>query len=250
MNSLNKVIVTVAAILGVSVIIATSIVTSTYYKVRMSNNNISVAGTAVRDVTSDSAVWGSSFSRTVSPGDIKGGTAQMKNDLNIVLTYLHNHGVTDAEISIQPMNRYPICATNKFGVQDCSGSGLVSYNFDQYITVQTSDVHKVESLSQNSTADLATQNVFFSSQPAQYYYSRLDDMRVDLTGEATKSAKARAEKIAESTGATVGLLQAANVSSIQVSGMNTANVSDYGGYDTTSIDKKITLVVHATFGLR
>ncbi len=250
MNSLNRVIVAVAVILGASTIIATSIVMSTYYRVRMSNNNISVAGTATRTVTSDNAVWSASFSRSVSPGDIQRGVALMKKDLDTVVTYLHQNGIADEQITIQPINRYQVCSTNKYGSQDCSGSGLVSYTLEQYVVVQSNDVIKIQTLSQNATSDLSGSGIFFSSQSPQYYFSKLDDLRVELTSEATKSALTRAQKIAESTGASVGILQWANVSAIQISGLNASDDSDYGSYDTSSIDKKVMLVVHASFGLR
>ncbi len=239
-----------AALLGASFIIATIIGCATLYRIKTLSNNVSVAGLAERVVKSDTAKWTGSFTRRADPYRLQEGNALMTSDWKVIAEYLHKHGISDDQISLQPINRMTNCATNKFGYQDCNGGGLISYDLTQYFTVESSDVQKLSELSQSSTQDLGEKGVTFTSQNAEFYYSKLSDLRVELTEEATRNAKIRAEKIAKSTGASIGYLQSADVSVIQVTQKNSTDISDYGTYDTTSLDKKVTLVVHATFSLR
>jgi hypothetical protein len=84
----------------------------------------------------------------------------------------------------------------------------------------------------------------------EYYYNKLADLRLDLLTKATENAKERAQRIAQSTGAQINFLQSAATGVFQVTAKNSVDVSDYGVYDTTSIDKKITAVVKTSFSLK
>jgi uncharacterized protein len=88
------------------------------------------------------------------------------------------------------------------------------------------------------------------SQPPQYLFTKLDDLKVDMIGEATKNAVERGRKIAQSTGRDVGVLRSAQVGVFQITPKNSTEVSDYGLYDTTAIEKKVTAVVNANFSIR
>jgi hypothetical protein len=246
----NKISSRWAALLGISFIIATCIASYTFFKIKTLNNNITVAGLAERVVTSDTAKWSGYFTRRVSPSSLQEGNNEMTKDWEAISAYLHAHGIKDEEISLQPISRNTNCATNKFGYQDCTGNGLVSYDLMQYFTIESNNVEALSELSQSSTQDLGDKGILFTSQGLEFYYSKLADLRVELTEEATHNAKIRAEKIANTTGSKIGYLQSADVSVIQVTQKNSTDISDYGTYDTTSLDKKITLVVHATFSLR
>lgn len=71
-----------------------------------------------------------------------------------------------------------------------------------------------------------------------------------MLAEATKNARACAEKIAESTDSKIGFMQSASMGVFQVTPTNSVDVSDYGYFDTSSINKKVTSVVRASFSLQ
>jgi hypothetical protein len=71
-----------------------------------------------------------------------------------------------------------------------------------------------------------------------------------LLTQATKDAKDRAQKIAENTGKKIDSLQTASQGVFQVTAKNSVEVSDYGTYDTASLEKKVTGVVRASFSLK
>ena len=88
------------------------------------------------------------------------------------------------------------------------------------------------------------------AQPPQYLYTKLSQVRVDMMAAATEDAKARATAIAKSSGDQVGSVRSAQAGVFQITPRNSTDVSDYGIYDTTSIDKDITAVLSITFSMR
>jgi hypothetical protein len=97
---------------------------------------------------------------------------------------------------------------------------------------------------------LANRKVFAQINTVEYFYTKLSDLRVELLKEATKNAKERASAIAESTGSIIGRVRDASQGVFQVTGKNSIEVSDYGSYDTSAIEKKVTALVRASFEVR
>ncbi len=84
----------------------------------------------------------------------------------------------------------------------------------------------------------------------EYYYSKLPDLRVSLLSDAVKDAKARAEQIAQGTGRGIGNVLSASNGVVQVISPNSVDVSDYGSYDTSSIEKDVMVTIKASFRLK
>jgi len=110
-------------------------------------------------------------------------------------------------------------------------------------------LQKITALAKN-TLQLINAGVIFSSQNLEYYYSQLPDLRVALLSDAIKDAKDRATKIAESSGKRVGTLKSATMGVVQVMNVNSTDVTDYGTYDTSNIEKEVMITVRAVFTLK
>ncbi len=67
-------------IIGLSFIVSAGIAAKTFLAAKNLDNVITVSGSAKQQVTSDSARWTGSFSRTATKETLKDGYAQMKND--------------------------------------------------------------------------------------------------------------------------------------------------------------------------
>lgn len=244
-----------AIIISAGLIVSTTIGAKTFFDVKSFGNTISVTGSVERPVTSDIAKWTGGFSRTVNLDEIKTGNEAMKSDLQTVLQLLKEKGVTEAETTIQPPTATPVCegqgslGYDKLG-QNCGSNKTVGYTLQQTLIVESSDVQKVTKLSQEAAGRLANNGVVFTSGNLEYYYSKLADLKLEMLAEATKNAKARAEKILEATDSKIGKLQNAGMGVFQVTAVNSTEISDYGMYDTSSIEKKITAVVRASFTLQ
>lgn len=245
-----------ALVIGLSLIVGTTIVSYTFYQVKALANVISVTGSAERTITSDTAKWTSSFSRSVDSVSLKAGSAEMQNDLGVLKAYLHDHGVSDVDVTIQPMSVVNVCGGqnnyqyDKNGSQICSAENTSGYNLQQQVIVESSDVQKVTDLSKDASADLIAKGLVFTTNGVEYYYTKLADLKLEMLSDATKNAQQRAEKIVESTGAHLGNLQSSAMGVFQVTSVNSTEISDYGAYDTSTIQKKVTAVVRASFTLK
>lgn len=226
-------------ILGGAFVASAYIVANTFLGIKKLDNIIAVSGSAKQRVTSDSARWTGTFSRLVTKEGVKDGYAQMKEDEQAVRTFLDTQGFPNAEISPISMNEW--FRNDSKGTRD--------YNLAQYVEVKSNDIEKIKALAKNSES-LARSGIFFSPAPVEYYYSKLPELRVSLLPAALKDARDRANAIAQNTGATVGAAKTVSMGVVQVLSADSVDVSDYGSYDTSKIDKDVMITVKATFQLK
>jgi hypothetical protein len=241
MENNNKNLIGLGIILGLSLLISTGLASFTFYKLR-STDNISTTGSATKEYTSDTVKWTSTITRTVTLATVKDGYAKMASDLAAVKSFLSTNGVPDASVDISPIFMNEIYDNN-------NNQTNKNYNLVQNITVNSNDVQKIADLSKN-TNPLVNQGILFSTVSLEYYYSKLSDVRIALLSDAIADAKARATKLAEAGGKKIGALQSATNGVVQVLAPNSANTSDYGTYDTSSIEKNIMVTVKTSFELK
>lgn len=244
MNINNKGLWLFAAITGIALIVTGFLVSNAFYKIKGLENTIAVTGSAKKNVTSDLVKWTSSFSRNIDINGLKSGYAFMKKDLEAVKAYLKTNGINEEAYTISP-----VFVENVYDYQKQGGSQLVGYILRQNIIVQSADLQKITKLAQD-VSPLINQGIIFSTQSLEYFYTKLPEARIELLAEATKDAKNRAEKIAQSTGSKVAALRSASAGVIQVLQPNSIDVSDYGSYDTSTIEKEITAVIRVSFSLK
>ncbi len=239
MENSNKTIV-FGLILGVSLIIAAAVVSKTFLDVKNLDNVISVSGSAKQKVTSDSARWTGNFSRTAQKDQLKTGYTLMKTDERVVSEFLIAQGFKDKfEISPVFMNE----------IYKNDSNAPKEYNLVQNVEIKSEDVNKVKELAKNSDK-LAEQGVIFSTNPVEYYYSKLPEIRISLLPEAIKDAKDRAEAIAKSSGKSVDTIKSVTMGVVQVMPVGAVEISDYGSYDTSGIDKEVMITAKTVFGLK
>lgn len=244
MNINNKGLWIFAAIAGIALIVTGFLVTNAIYKIKSSENSIAVTGSAKRNVTSDLVKWTVSFSRIIDVSGLKNGYTLMKKDLEIVEAYLKNNGINDDTYTVSP-----VFVESVYNYKQDGGNQLAGYTLKQDIIIQATDLQKITKLAQDVTP-IINQGIIFSTRSLEYFYTKLPEARVELLAEATKDAKNRAEKIAQSTDSQVAALRSASAGVIQVLQPNSTDVSDYGSYDTSTIEKEITAVIRVSFSLK
>ena len=82
-----------------------------------------------------------------------------------------------------------------------------------------------------------------------WFYTKLNDLKIELLGEAAKGARVRAEKIAEHGDADVGALVGADQGVFQITSPTSTEVSGYGELDTLSIHKSVKAVGSARYAV-
>ena len=236
----NKIIY-FAIILGICLIISASIGSFTFYKVRSPEDTLSVTGSVREKVTSDLAKWTANFSRTVSAEDLKAGYQMIKNDQRLVLNFFEDNGFTEEDITISPIFMEQLYMYDPNAPKENV--------LRQTVEIQSNDVEKITYMAKN-TQKLIDQGVVFSIQSLEYYYSKLPELRIELIPDAINDAKLRAQKIAEGSGKKIGVIKSANLGVVQVLPVNSTEVSDWGTYDTSTIEKEVMIPVTVIFTLK
>lgn len=244
MNNFLKEWVSAPIVIGLSILIATIIFSVSFYSSRTTEDYISVTGSASKEVVSDKAKFSGNFSRIVKLSTLKTGYALMASDLQVVNNFLKEQKINADSVTISTVSMEQNYDYN--GNQPASEK---DYTLRQNVEVVSTDIEKITSLAK-STQSLIDRGIIFSVWPVQYYYTNLPQVRVELLADAVKDAQTRAKKLAESTGKTLGSLQAAASGVVQVLPSNSLEISDYGTYDTNSVNKNIMVTVKASFGLK
>lgn len=218
------------------------------------NNTISVTGTAEKMVTSDAGKWTFSITRQADPMALAYVSGEVKTQLSVVLAYLKSKGIEGSSITVQPLVSTVLCQSQQQVMYDGSGrqqcSGSYTYSLTQTVIVESEDVELIKDMSLNAAGTLSQKGVSIQTTNVDYFYNKLSDLRVELLEEAAKNAKERASAIAKSTGDRIGGVRNASQGVFQVTQKNSIDVSDYGSYDTSTIEKKVTAVVRASFEVK
>lgn len=230
-----------AIVLSVAFIVGSLIGGVFISKIRSGNDTLTSTGSAKMNVTSDTAKINASFSRTVSEPNLAGGYTLMKNDEAKVRKFFLDNGLTESEFEI-----LPVALTERYDYYEGSQNQPKRYDLRQEVRVSTSDIEKAAKIA-NDSGSLISGGVLYQSFGVQYYYSGLAQARIDLTAEAVKDAKIRANEIAKGAGGRVGKLLSASSGVVQVLAPNSLEISDYGSYDTSTPEKEIMVTVRATF---
>ena len=226
---------------GVGIVVAAFIGAYTFYQIRSLDNTLTVTGSTTKQVTSDHVKWVGALNRVVKASTLKAGYSDLSRDLVYVKDFLKSKNIPDNQIVISP-----IFMDQNY---DQPQGAERSYTLRQTIDINSSDVNAIADVAKN-IQPLIEKGVIFSTQSLEFTYTKLPQERVAMLADAVKDAKSRASSLAESSGKTVGQLKNASSGVVQVMSSNSNEVSDYGSYDTSKVEKNIMMTVKAMFTLR
>ena len=239
-----------AGIIGVALVVGTVITAQTIDYVKTFNTSLlTVTGTAQTVVTSDQVQWNGSYTVQVSTQNLKQGYAQMAQDAAAVTGFVQQAGLSASDINISPVTMNLNYVDCKASPTACGPYGPDTYQLTQNVQVNSDEVEAVTRLAQN-IQPLIQEGVVFSSQGLNYYYSHLSGLRAKMLALATRNARDRAQQITGSVGSHVGQLISVTTEPFQITPVNSAQVSNGGQYDTTTIKKQVQAIVQATFRLQ
>jgi hypothetical protein len=170
---------------------------------------------------------------------LKIGYSNMTNDISVVQSFLKDKNIPSDQIIISAVSMD----------QNYDNNSAKTYTLRQTIEVNSSDVNGITEIAKNINP-IIEKGVIFSTQSLEYTYTKLPEERVAMLADAIKDAKARAAQLAQSSGKSVGQLKSASSGVVQVMSANSLDVSDYGSYDTSQIEKNIMITVKASFTLK
>lgn len=234
-----------AVVLSLGLVLSSSIVAMVWYKNTMDRNSVvTVTGSAKKQIRSDLAVWRGSF--TEEAVTLAEAYSKLNQSLSKVKDYLKSKGFSEENITVSSISTNTLYEGREYGKQT---TNIVGYILTQNVEIESNDVDKIEAISREST-ELINKGVKFNSFNPQYYYTKLQDLKIDMLADATADARARAEKIAGVNNRKVNSVRSARMGVFQITRPNSTDVSDYGINDTSTIDKEITAVVNAEFSLK
>ena len=239
-----------ALILGGAAIICTSMLMNAILGFRKAGggNGLSATGSASCDFASDLIVWRGSF--CVHGETPKDAYSSIKNDAQLVQKYLEDNGVAADEMAFSSVSISQSYTSRYDEEGNYIGDEENGYDLTQSLTVSSSDVDKVESISRDIT-QLIESGVDFESEHPEYYYTRLDEMKLELIEKATANAKERIDIMAEGSGANLGNLLTANLGVFQITARNSANegYSSGGTFNTSSRYKTASITVKLNYSV-
>jgi hypothetical protein len=197
------------------------------------NNQITITGSAEEAVTSNTFQWMANVASTQTTtaaalAQLNGWTTQIRNALLAA-------GALNDEISVGTANVQP----------NTQESGQVSsFTMSETITVQSSRLSAMQRVLGVSNLLLA-KNVPFIAQQPEYTFNGLKKLRPLLTTEAAANARQRAQA-ALGKHVTLGKPISITVGQVSVDAPGSVNYGS-GDFDTSSIPKVVSVVVHATY---
>lgn len=242
MNANKKVILLGTVILSAGLILSTIVGAYAFYSARSLDDVLTVTGSAKTEVMADKVKWVTVINRPTTPKTLKNGYDQMANDLVLVKKFYTDNGIDEKMLSISPIFMDEVYSNYMATGQD------KQYNLRQTFMIDSTDVDGITKLTKN-TGSLISNGVVFSTQTLEYSYSKLPELRISLLSDAVTDARARAGELVDGTGKKVGKLKSASSGVVQVLAKGSNEVSDYGAYDMSTIDKSIMVTVKATFAL-
>jgi uncharacterized protein len=229
--------------LALATVVAAFVIGASVRQIRGSQDVITVTGSARRPIRSDFVVWrGAVASQKPTMQD---AYKDVKRYTERVQAYLRTAGIPDSAITYPAIDNEQI---PEFLSSGQPSGRIAAYRLQQRFEVRSGQVDRIATLARQSS-ELITEGVPLTSSSPEFLYTKLAEVRVDMLAEATTDAKTRATRIAEAAGSKVRILRSARMGVFQITARNSTEVSDYGIYDPSSLEKDITAVVSLSFAL-
>jgi hypothetical protein len=240
----NSQIIILGICIAVATIVSSIILSQGFLKVmKFTREQITVTGSAQKEIKSDHIIWVGSFKRREI--DLATAYKKLQDDLVKVKTYLASKGVNEQEIIVAQISTTTVYKKNEKGNDT---NDIQGYLLSQNVEVRSAEVDKITLVSREST-ELINQGIEFVSGTPEYTYTKLDELKVEMLAKASENAKKRAASMVKATGNKIGFMRSARMGVFQITPVSSTEVSDWGVNDTSSLEKKVTAVVTASFAI-
>jgi uncharacterized protein len=201
---------------------------------RLGDRYVTVKGLAERNVKSDLAIWPLGYKE--AGDDLTALYAKSEGDKKAILQFLDKQGIQPSEIE-QGVVQVIDTQANEYGGTRAPRRYIVQ----QQITARTARVDQIAAASQK-TMELLQQGVVLSNNPGQglvYKFTGLNSIKPDMITEATRNARASADRFASDSGSKVGAIRQANQGIFSIFPANSGSSVDEPGGDQGMSDSSI-----------
>lgn len=208
---------------------------------------ISVVGLGQKDFESDLIVWQGDFAREGM--QLQEAYAQLQRDRKATEEFLLAKGIRREEIQFSAVSIQRLYTTDYDQLGRMQSQRFAGFRLVQTVRVESKDLDRVEGVSRD-IAELISQGVEFNSGVPQYFYTKLDSLKIALIEAATADARRRAETIARTAGGSLGALQSATLGVFHITERNSSEELEWGGtFNTTARLKTARVTVRLRYRL-
>lgn len=211
-----------AAVIAVGLAVLGLSVRSGIISFKEMDRTVTVKGLSERDVKADKVTWTLRYKEVGNDPSAMYDLFEKKN--NLVVAFLTKDGIKADDIIVNPPSIVDRQADNY-------GNDIMNYRYKatSVITVTTSDVDKVRQLLRRQS-ELMKQGVAIVSEEYRsdvvYEFTGLNRIKPEMVEEATRNARATAQKFADDSGFSIGKIRTAQQGqfSIDDSDSNTPHI--------------------------
>ena len=207
-------------------------------------NIIRVKGVAELDITSDRGSWWTSVSGrapTLAEAD-----ARREQAMAALRAFVLAKGFKESELSVDSVSISKVYRRDEKGN---TTNELEAYVLSQSLGVRSSSLELLRDAANEVTGALVKQGFESSTGVPSFTVSTIEKTKLDLLEKATANAYERAQTLARGSGSGVGSLVSAAQGVYQIVARGETSSSDYGEFDTGSIDKTARVVVTLEYGV-
>jgi hypothetical protein len=175
-------------------------------RVKKLDRTVVVKGLSEREVRADVAIWPLTIQEASNDLDALFGSVQRKNTL--ITAFLGNHGIAADAITVGAP------AVTDRHAQSYGDTGNIAYRYtaSSTVTVYSTDVDAVRK-AMGDVISLGQKGVALSGEgyqgQTQFQFTGLSKLKPEMIEEATKNARAVAEKFAEDSESRLGKIRSA-----------------------------------------
>lgn len=250
MNSIDRIDRSGAVLLGLllalGLIVGGWILGAQIKTTRLGDRFVTVKGLVERRVKSDLVIWPLSYKE--AGDDLSSVYAKTETDKKVILQFLDQQGIQSSEIELGVV-RVVDTQANEFG-----GGARPPHRYivEQQITVRTPRVDEVAAAAQK-TMQLLQKGIVLTSNPGQgliYKFTGLNSIKPDMITEATRNARAAADRFASDSGSKVGSIRQANQGVFSILPADQGSEPGEGGLaDESSLVKTVRVVTSVQYYL-
>jgi hypothetical protein len=206
------------------------------------HRTVTVRGVSERNVTANLATWSVGFSHQGS--ELAPVQQSVDQQARAVRAFFERAGfrpeeITDSDVSLnreQPTDR------------EGKPVGPQRLTVSRSIQLRTSDVMKVRA-AYTRQAELLRDGVELSGSNVSYTFTRLNDLKPQMIGEANRNARLSAEQFARDSGVSVGKLKTASQGYFSVGARDGEDCDDCGSSGGSSPFQKVRVVTTIDYDL-
>lgn len=171
------------------------------------DRNVVVKGLSEREVMADKVIWPLAY--RLAGNDLRSLYSEIERSDAVILEFLTSNGIPEDEITVSPASVTDIQA-ERYGYNN---EDPYRYKAVSVVTVASGKIDLVRSL-MTRQGELLKKGVVIAGDDYQFQtvfsFNGLNDIKPEMVAEATKNARATAQKFAEDSGSRIGKIRSAS----------------------------------------